>query len=95
MLTRGIAKETRPQLNTNWTWGVMVAVVVFAGLIWMLSSWSGFITSPQPLSTSIDPVNQLGQALVSPNAYILPFELASLLLLAALIGSIIIASERK
>jgi NADH-quinone oxidoreductase subunit J len=33
----------------------------------------------------------LGVALVSPNGYVLPFELASVLLLAALIGAIVVA----
>ena len=36
-----------------------------------------------------------GAALVAPNGYVLPFELASILLLAAMIGAIIIAWERK
>jgi len=34
-------------------------------------------------------------ALVSPNAYVLPFEVASVLLLAALVGAIVVAWERK
>jgi NADH-quinone oxidoreductase subunit J len=38
-----------------------------------------------------DSVAALGRAFVSPNGYVLPFELASILLLAALIGSILIA----
>jgi len=37
----------------------------------------------------------LGQALVSPNYYVIPFEVASVLLLAALIGAIMVAWERK
>jgi len=38
---------------------------------------------------------QLGKALVDPDAYMIPFEVASLLLLAALIGAVFIAMERK
>jgi NADH-quinone oxidoreductase subunit J len=37
----------------------------------------------------------LGQALVSPNAYAIPFEVASVLLLAALIGAIIVAWDKR
>jgi len=37
---------------------------------------------------------QLGEALVSPNAYVLPFELASVLLLAAMIGAIVVAWKK-
>ena len=40
-------------------------------------------------------VQVLGDALVSPNGFVLPFEVASVLLLAALIGAIFIAWERK
>jgi NADH-quinone oxidoreductase subunit J len=47
------------------------------------------------LPEGVDSLSQLGQALVSPNAFILPFELASVLLLAAMVGAIIIAWERK
>jgi NADH:ubiquinone oxidoreductase subunit 6 (subunit J) len=36
----------------------------------------------------------LGEVLVSPNAYVLPFEVASVLLLAALIGSIVVAWKK-
>jgi len=37
----------------------------------------------------------MGRAFVSADAYVLPFEIASVLLLAALVGSIIIAWPRS
>jgi NADH-quinone oxidoreductase subunit J len=37
----------------------------------------------------------LGNALVSPDAYVLPFEVASVLLVAALVGAVYIAFNRK
>jgi NADH-quinone oxidoreductase subunit J len=40
-------------------------------------------------------VARLGRSFVSAEAYVLPFELASVLLLAALVGSIIIAWPRS
>jgi NADH:ubiquinone oxidoreductase subunit 6 (subunit J) len=36
----------------------------------------------------------LGVELVSPDAYLLPFEVASVLLLVALVGAVIIAREK-
>ena len=48
-----------------------------------------------PLATRPDPLQMLGTALVAPNGYVLPFELASVLLLAALIGAIVVAWDRK
>lgn len=60
----------------------------------MLSAWEGFSSFMQPLAENADPLVDLGKSLVSPNAYVIPFELASVLLLAALIGAIMIARER-
>ena len=37
----------------------------------------------------------LGKALADPNGFAIPFEVASILLVAALIGTIYIALERK
>jgi NADH-quinone oxidoreductase subunit J len=95
MLTRRVVTDAGPQLNPNWGWALVITVVLFGGLVWILSSWSGFGSSAPQLSSASDPLMQLGQALVSPNAYILPFEVASVLLLAALIGAIMIAWDRK
>jgi NADH-quinone oxidoreductase subunit J len=95
MLTRRVVTDLSPSLNPNWGWALAIAAVLFAGLVWILSSWGGFASTAPQLSSASDPLVQLGQALVSPNAYILPFEVASVLLLAALIGAIIIAWDRK
>jgi NADH-quinone oxidoreductase subunit J len=95
MLTRKIAPESGPRFTENWGWALFVAVVVFGGLAWMLSSWNGFQTPPAPISERFDSLRQLGLALVSPDAFVLPFELASVLLLAAMIGALVIAWERK
>jgi NADH-quinone oxidoreductase subunit J len=95
MLTRRVVTDLSPSLNPNWGWAMAITAVLFAGLVWILSSWGGFASTAPELSSASDPLVQLGQALVSPNAYILPFEVASVLLLAALIGAIIIAWDRK
>jgi NADH-quinone oxidoreductase subunit J len=47
------------------------------------------------LGAGVNSLEQLGTALVSPDAYVLPFELASVLLVAAMIGAIYVARERK
>jgi NADH-quinone oxidoreductase subunit J len=93
MLTRRIAQDSGPRYNANWAWALLLAGVFFAALVWMYSRWPGILT---PLSSlNGDPLRELGVALVSPEAYVLPFELASVLLLAALIGAIMIAWEKK
>jgi NADH-quinone oxidoreductase subunit J len=95
MLTRRVARDSGSQLNSNWVWGLVVALTTFAGLVWMLSGWSAFGSMAPAWSPLMDPVKLLGLALVAPNGYVLPFELTSILLLAAMIGAIIIAWERK
>jgi NADH-quinone oxidoreductase subunit J len=94
MLTRRLAVETGAQINEGWPWAFLIALLLFGGLIWLLSNWEGINTSLPDMGRA-DPLTQLGVSLVSPNAYVLPFELASILLLAALIGSIIVAWPRK
>jgi NADH-quinone oxidoreductase subunit J len=95
MLTRRVDYDSGPQINRNWPWAVLISVVLFGVLTWILTSWSGFTTTLPEMSPRFDPLRELGMALVSPNAYLIPFEVASVLLLAALIGAIIIAWERK
>ena len=95
MLTRRVATDTGSQINSGWPWAAVIAFVLFGGLIWMLREWPGFSTLPPQMSARADPLSMLGMALVSPNMYVIPFEVASILLLAALIGAIIIAWERK
>jgi len=93
MLTRRIAQDTGPRFNENWAWALAVALVAFVALGWMLASQPVAHTLLVPLDTRVDPVVLLGAALVTK--YMLPFELASVLLLAALIGAIVVAWEKK
>jgi NADH-quinone oxidoreductase subunit J len=95
MLTRRIAQERRPQVNANWWVAALISLVMFGGVAYMLGRWPGFSTQAPELSAQVDPLRELGQALVSPNAYVLPFEVASVLLLAALVGAIMVAWERN
>jgi NADH-quinone oxidoreductase subunit J len=95
MLTRRVMQDTGPASNPGWWLSALLALLLFGGLSWMLSTWEGFATPLPPMPAGVDPLEQLGQALVSPQYYVLPFELASVLLLAALIGAIMIAWERR
>ncbi len=83
------------RFNEDWLMALILAGILFGGLVWLLSRWSGFsVTSPATSAADllkIDPIRQLGAALVSPNGYLIPFEVASLLLIAAMIGAIYVA----
>jgi NADH-quinone oxidoreductase subunit J len=95
MLTRRLAEDTGPQVNPGWGWAALVSVALLGGLVWLLSNWQGLFSTPPALEAGADPLRELGQALVSPAHYVLPFEVASVLLLAALIGAIMVAWERS
>jgi NADH-quinone oxidoreductase subunit J len=95
MLTRRDLRDDVPQMNRNWWLGALLAVFTFVGLAGMLQTWSGFSKAAAGLPSGFDAVGQLGDALISPAAFVLPFEVASVLLLAALVGSVYLAFNRK
>ena len=95
MLTRKDMRDQGPQMNSNWWFGALIAVLVFAGLFFLLQGWSGLSATAADIPTGFDSISQLGNALVSPDAYVLPFEVASVLLVAALVGAVYVAFNRK
>jgi len=95
MLTRRTMSETGAGLNPNWWLSAAIAVILFGGLAWLLRGWDGFSKAAPALPSGFDSVGALAQALVSPEAYVLPFEVASVLLLAALVGAVYIAFQKK
>jgi NADH-quinone oxidoreductase subunit J len=72
-----------------------VAVLTFVGLAFLLQGWSGFSKTAAAIPSGFDAVAELGNQLVSPEAYVLPFEVASVLLLAAMVGAVYVAFTRK
>ncbi len=90
MMTRRLMKDVGPQANSNWWLAALVALILLGSLTLLLSSLGTF-TATAPALPAGDTLVQLGQALVDPNQYVLPFELSSVLLLGALIGAIMVA----
>jgi NADH-quinone oxidoreductase subunit J len=95
MLTRKDMRDQGPQLNRNWWFGALLAILTFGGLFSLLQSWSGFSKTAADLPSGFDAMGHLGEALVSPDAFVLPFEVASVLLVAALVGAVYLAFNRK
>jgi len=95
MLTRRVMEDHGDQILPAWRAAALVAVLVFAVLVGFLALWQGFTTLLVELPSDSDNLLELGKALVSPQGYVLPFELASVLLVAALIGATTIAVDRK
>ena len=82
-------------MNQNWWFGAILAVLTFGGLFFLLQGWSGFSKTAAAYPVSFDAISELGNVLVSPNAYVLPLEVASVLLVAALVGAVYVAYNRK
>jgi NADH-quinone oxidoreductase subunit J len=92
MLTRGGA-GTQPAKRAFNTQAGLAAVVTVVTLFILLRVVPFFNYPVQNATVPVDILTQLGQALVGD--FVLPFEVASVLLLAALIGAIYIARERR
>ena len=90
MLTRRLMAKDLVQRNAQWGISGLVALLLFAvlGFVLLRVNWPVVEGDVSAESISI-----LGQELMG--TYALPFEVASVLLLVALVGSIIIARERE
>jgi NADH:ubiquinone oxidoreductase subunit 6 (subunit J) len=88
MLTRRLMAKDLVQHNAQWGWSALGAVLLFValGLILLRVNWP-VVEAAVPEET----ISILGQDLMG--TYLVPFEVASVLLLVALVGSIIIARE--
>jgi NADH-quinone oxidoreductase subunit J len=95
MLTRKDIRDQGPQHNPGWWFGALLSVLVFAGLFFLLQGWNGLSKTASAIPAGFDAISELGTALVSPDAYVLPFEVASVLLVAALVGAVYVAYNRK
>ena len=91
MLSRRMMSSEYRARNEQWLWALVAAVALFVILVVILVqvNWP-VVEAAVPGNT----VSELGQALVSPDQYLLVFEVASVLLLVALVGAVIIARER-
>lgn len=95
MLTRKEMRDKGAQVNASWPFAALLSVLTFGGLFVTLSKWSGLGNLPGAIGGSDAILSELGFALTSPDLFVLPFEVASILLLAALIGSVYVAMNKK
>jgi NADH-quinone oxidoreductase subunit J len=95
MLTRSMTR-LRDLYNEQWLLSGIAGVLLFGVLAIgvILPVWGQYGSqSDQPVSDAVVGTVDLGKALVDQNGYVLPFEVASLLLTAAMIGAIVIARD--
>jgi NADH-quinone oxidoreductase subunit J len=92
MLTRKVMTDSGPQVNRNWWGAALAALLIFGGLVAMFRQVPGVgSVFPVTITDANALLEDLGRSLVDVNRYVLPFEVASVLLLAAMIGAIVIA----
>lgn len=95
MLTRRELRDSADPWNKGWPAALALTAVVAVTLGSFLLKWDGLLKTSQPMAEGYDSVASLGTALISPDAFVLPFEVASVLLLAALLGSVYVAMNKK
>jgi NADH-quinone oxidoreductase subunit J len=95
MLTRRVMQDSGPQTNQQWWLAALLSLALFVALWAVFQQVPGLqnVTGVQVIPN--DSLTRLGFGFVDPNQYALPFELASVLLLIALVGSIVIAGEKQ
>lgn len=96
MLTKNIMSDEEMQLNRSW--GIVLLLVTVFGVIFInqLSQTDIFSTTLQTLNfEGQSNIVAFGEGLLDPSGFALPFELASLLLLGALVGGVYLAMDRK
>lgn len=97
MLTRSMT-TLRELYNRQWWLSALVGALLFVLLVVavIVPVWGENGTkSDQPVSDEVATTQDLGVALVDGNQYVLPFEVASLLLTGAMIGAIVIARDTE
>ncbi len=95
MLTRRMMFDESSPFNRQTIIAAITSMVLFAVIILTLSLWVGFNAPNQELAAQSDTLRQLGVMLVAPDGFLIPFEVASILLLAAMIGAIYVGREHK
>lgn len=98
MMTRRLMQTSESPFNSQWVWGgaasIFVLVLLTAVILQVLPLNGGFAppySNPEIAQAIDNNVVTLGHSFVDADQYVLPFELASVLLLVALVGAIIIA----
>ena len=90
MLTRRLMSKELEQHNKQWIPSAIGALALFVVLGWIVYTTSWPVGKA---AVPAEPISLLGQELLT--TYLVPFEIASVLLLAALVGAILIGREKE
>lgn len=94
MMTRKVMEDVGPQSNRGWGLALVFSAALFAGISGLLLTWDGIQTALVELTAENgENIQLLGLGLVDPMGYLIPFEVASVLLLAALVAAIFLTGD--
>jgi NADH-quinone oxidoreductase subunit J len=88
-VSSGSSPKDQSLRRYQWLAGVLLGVLLLAGMIWTLVPTGAEAIPPL---TPVDNVREIGVALLTDFA--VPFELASVVLLVAIIGAVVLAKKR-
>ena len=86
------------QYNRQWTLALVTAVILIVEIVYALVQGKGFVSVARPcascprLRSRQEIRNRSASALYT--TYLLPFEIASILLLVAIVGAVVLAKKR-
>ncbi len=90
MLSRNYVDPKQPRFNSQWQLVAGFGALLFVALAWILTHYAWPVAAG---AVPGDAIARLGQDFVGP--YVVPFEVASVLLVVAMIGAIVIAREKE
>jgi NADH-quinone oxidoreductase subunit J len=94
ILTTNAVDETY-QSSRRWILTAVVAVIVLAGILLALFTWPQGQALTSALPGGQQDIAAIGMAFLDPEGYLIPFEISSILLLAALVGGIYVGIDHK
>ena len=95
MLTRRVMADEAVQHNSQAWLGGLAGLAAFGGLAVLLLANPLPDTNAPPAVDTNASIALLGQLLISPDGFVLPFQIAGILLTIALVGAIAVAGEKK
>ena len=96
MMTRNVMEDVGPQSNRGWVLALVGSFILFVGISAVLLTWDGIQTALIEIpSINGENIQMLGLAFVDPMGFLIPFEAASVLLLAALVAAIFLTGDIK
>ncbi len=95
MLTRHVMTVEDEQFHRGWWQAAILMVISLVGFLNLILRWQPFEQAVHTPPAGGEDILAFGRALTDANGFVIPFEVASILLVAVVVGSIYVAMDRK